>query len=309
MAVSLFVVCLRFVCGLLYTMFKKDKNQSRDVQKTNERLYYKFIAAYVEGKYKEVYEDADRLYVQAKRDNPRVRDLTKTTTFIQHVYPGAPIPRYYVTRNVRTPPPPPPHTQPQFMLNIPLVPLHELVHSTHPEPEVCTQSTPPEPEACTPTEPEVCTQSTPPEPEACTLTEPEVRTQFTPPEPEACTPPEPEACTPTEPEVCTQSTPPEPEACTPTEPEVCTQSTPPEPEACTPTEPEVCTQSTPQLFLAPELYDEVVKDLNKDPEIWNYLNDISMEDDMNDTVVEDIGDIVFDNILTPLEMEVAAIDY
>ena len=266
-------------------MFKKDKNQSRDVQKTNERLYYKFISAYVEGKYSEVYEDAAHLYVQAKHDNPGVRDLTKTTTFIQEVYPGAPIPRYYVTRKARTPSPHTrPQPQPQFMLNIPLVPSHELIRSAQPEPEVCTQSTPPEPEVCTqstPPEPEVCTQSTPPEPEVCT--------QSTPPEPEVCT-----QSTPPEPEVCTQSTPPEPE--------VCTQSTPPEPE--------VCTQSTPQLFLTPELYEEVVKELNKDPEVWNYLNNIPMEDDMNDTVVEDMGDMsFFDNIATPLEMELAAIGY
>ena len=214
--------------------------------------------------------------------------MTKTTTFIKEVYPGAPIPRYYVTRKMRTPlphtrPRSQPRSQPQFMLNIPLVPSHELIQSAQPEPEVCTQSTPPEPEVCTqstPPEPEVCTQSTPPEAEVCT--------QSTPPEAEVCT-----QSTPPEAEVCTQSTPPEAE--------VCTQSTPPEAE--------VCTQSTPPLFLTPELYEEVVKDLSKDPEIWNYLNGISMEDDMNDMVVEDMGDMFFNNISTPLEMELAAIDY
>ena len=246
-------------------MYRQDRTQSRDGQKTDERLYYKFITSYVEGTYRKIYKDAVQLFNQAKRENPGVRDLTKTDTFMREVYPNAPIPRYYLSRKLKTSPPTQPKPQTQLVLNIPLLAARELTQS-FPSTEVSTQ-----PEAAS-SAPGVCTQSSPPT---------EVSTQ-----PEAASSP---------PGVCTQSSPPT---------EVSTQ-----PEAAS-SAPGVCTQSLPPLFLTPELYQEVLNELNKDPEVLKYLNDFSIEDDdnMNDTVVEDMGDMFYDYTSTPLEMELAAVD-
>ena len=233
-------MAVSFACDF-YTMYRQDKTQSRDAQKTDERLYYKFISAYVEGTYREIYKDAEQLFKKAKRENPGVRDLTKTDTFMREVYPKAPIPRYYLSRKLKTSTPTP-QPKPQLVLNIPLLAARELTQS-FPSTEVSTQ-----PEAAS-SAPGVCTQSSP-------------------------------------------ST------------EVSTQ-----PEAAS-SAPQVCTQSLPPLFLTPELYEEVLNELNKDPEVLKYLNDFNIEDDddMNDTVVEDMGDMFYDYTSTPLEMELAAVD-
>ena len=272
-------------------MYKKDKTQSRDAQKTNERLYYKFITSYVEGRYHNIYEDAEQLYNQAKRENPNVRDLTKTDTFIREVYPGAPIPRYYITRKVKTSAPTQPQPQPQLVLNIPLLPARALARSSLLQTEVSTQPSPPG----------VCTQSSPPPTEVSTQPSPPgVCTQSSPPPTEVSTQPSP-------PGVCTQSSPPPTEVSTqPSPPGVCTQSSPPPTEVSTQSLPP---QSLPPLFLTPELYDEVLNELNRDPEVLKYFNDLPIEDDMNDTVVEDMGDMFFDNTSTPLDIELAAVGY
>ena len=261
-------------------MYRKNHAQSRDAQKTNERLYYKFIACYVEGTYKEIYEDAEQLFNQAKRENPGVRDLTKTDTYMEAVHPGAPIPRYYITRKLKTSSPPTPPTQPQLVLNIPLLPARTIKHSSQPEaatspPVASTQS-----EVTTP--PEVSIQH-----EAAT-SPPVASTQS-----EVTTPPEVSI----QPVASTQS-----EVTTP--PEVSIQ-----PEAAT-QPPEV---STP-LLLPSELYQEVLNELRRDPEVWKCLNDFPIEDDfmddgnMNDSVVQDMGDVFFHHMSTPLEIELATLD-
>ena len=268
-------------------MYRKNHAQSRDAQRTSERLYYKFIACYVEGRYREIYEDAQQLFKQAKRENPGVRDLTKTDTYLKAVYPGAPIPRYYTTRKLKTSSPPTPPTQPQLVLNIPLLTARTIMRSSQRElatspPEVSTQS-----EVTTPPEVSIQRELATSPPVASTQSEvttpPEVSIQR-----ELATSP---------PVASTQS-----EVTTP--PEVSIQ-----PEAAT-LPPEV---STP-LFLPSELYQEVLNELRRDPEVWKCLNDFPIEDNfmddgnMNDSVVQDMGDMFFDHTSTPLEIELATLD-
>ena len=209
------------------------------------------MSSYVEARHHEIYKDAEQLFKQAKRENPGVRDLTKTDTFMREVYPNAPIPRYYLSRKQKTSTLIQPKPQPQLVLNIPLLPARELT-----QPEAASSA------------PGVCTQSSPPT---------EVSTQ-----PEDAS---------SAPGVCIQSSPPT---------EIFTQ-----PEDAS-SAPGVCTQSLPPLFLTPELYEEVLNELNKDPEVFKYLNDVCIEDD--DTVIEDMGDMFYDHMSTPLEMELAAVD-
>ena len=154
-------------------MYTKDKNRSRDAQRTAERLYYKFIAGYVEAVHKDIHEEALALYSQAKRENPGVKDLTKTVTYMKRVHPGKPIPRHYTSKKRRRSSLPQlqgstaqcsssPQLQgstaqcsssPQMVLNIPLLPARPpTTCSLPPPPEVSTQ-----PEVTT-SPPEVSTQ-------------------------------------------------------------------------------------------------------------------------------------------------------
>ena len=232
-------------------MYTKDKRRSRDAQRTTERLYYKFLSSYVEARHNEIHEEGLALFRQAKRENPGVKDLTKTDTYMKRAHPGVPIPKYYTSRKRR----PSSSAQPQgcttqMVLNIPLLP---------PRPITC--SSPPEVSTSPPPPPEVSTQSSPPPPEVSTQS--------------------------SQPEVTTSP------------PEVSMQ-------------PEVSTLPV----LSPEIYQDLLAELRSDPELWKCLNDFPIEDnamddfvaedagDMNDFVVKDMGDIVFDDVLTPLEIEV-----
>ena len=109
-------------------------------------------------------------------------------------------------------------------------------------------------------------------------------------------PPQPEVSTVPQPEV---STAPQPEVSTAPQPEV---STAPQPEVSTAPQPEV------SMPLSPEVYDGLLNDLRKDPDLWNMLNNFSTEDNMegiDNMVVEDMGtDMFVANNITPLEQEV-----
>ena len=236
-------------------MYTRDKRNTRQTQTTAERLYYKFIAGYVEGRHKEIHKECVALYEQAKHENPGVKDLTKTVTYMRTVHPGVEIPRYYNSRKIKSSlltQTEETRTTHEMVLNIPLLPPQALTASSPPQPEVST----------------VSTQSLPPQPEVST--------------------------------VSTQSLPPQPEVST-----VSTQSLPPQPEVST-----VSTQSSPEVstlpVLSPEIYQSLLDELRRDPELWKCLNDFPIEDDaddMNQFILEDMQDVLFDDGLTPLEIE------
>ena len=145
-------------------MYTKDKRRSRDVERTAERLHYKFLANYVEAIHKEIHEEALALFRQAKRENPGVKDLTKTDTYMKRAHPGEPIPRHYTSRKRRRSSLAQPQgCTAQMVLNIPLLP---------PRPITC--SSPPEVSTSPPPPPEVSTQSSQPE---VTTSPPEVSMQ------------------------------------------------------------------------------------------------------------------------------------
>ena len=72
--------------------------KSRESKRNDERLYFKFIAKYVEGLHPKIFADAVALHEETKINNPWVTDKTKTVQFMSKVTPKAPIPRYYYRR-------------------------------------------------------------------------------------------------------------------------------------------------------------------------------------------------------------------
>ena len=75
--------------------------RSRQAKMTADRYFYKFISSYVETKYKDVYKEAIALLERTKAENPGVKDLVKTATFMREVHPGLRIPRYYLNRDLK----------------------------------------------------------------------------------------------------------------------------------------------------------------------------------------------------------------
>ena len=247
----------------------KEKRRSRDAQRTVERLHYKFITMYVKGLHQDVYRQAEELHRHAKRENPRVKDLTKTTIFMNTVMPDKPIPRHYMSRRREHLIPQTPQTQPQMVLRIPLLPLPITL------PEVSTSL----PEVST-SLPEVSTSL----PEVSTSL-PEVSTSL----PEVST---------SLPEVSTSL------------PEVSTSL----PEVST-SLPEVSTSlpdASNTLLLSSDVYESLLNELRKDPDLWRILNEFPFQDnatddftadEMNDFVASDMGDSFIADDLTPLEIE------
>ena len=110
------------------------KGKGRESQRNTERLYYKFIAMYVQGKHPEIFDNAVKLHTETVKLNPGVFDLTKTTTFMAAVTPGKPIPRYYRNRKLcqqqqeQIP-------ESEMVLKIPLLQSTELTELSKPVPE------------------------------------------------------------------------------------------------------------------------------------------------------------------------------
>ena len=98
--------------------------RSRQAQTTVDRYFYKFISCYVQAKYNEVYKEAVALLECARAENPGVKDLVKTATYMRDVHPQMGIPRYYLNRNLKhrqqQPQQPNPHNLKQMVLRIPL---------------------------------------------------------------------------------------------------------------------------------------------------------------------------------------------
>ena len=75
--------------------------KSRQSRMNDERLYFKFVAKYVEGLYPRIFADAVAFHKETKQKNPGVNDNTKTIEFMSRVTPNIPIPRYYNIRQNR----------------------------------------------------------------------------------------------------------------------------------------------------------------------------------------------------------------
>ena len=76
-------------------------SRGREAIRNDERLYFKFIVKYIEGVHPEIFAKAVELHKEAKENNPGVSDLTKTTQFMTTVTPELPVPRYYNNRNLK----------------------------------------------------------------------------------------------------------------------------------------------------------------------------------------------------------------
>ena len=101
-----------------------EKRRTRQAMRTAERHYYKFIASYVQGKYREIYDEAQTVFTQAKAENPRVKDLTKTAFYLRRVHPDVAVPRYYNNRKLKDQSTTP--QSKQMVLTIPLLSLPEV---------------------------------------------------------------------------------------------------------------------------------------------------------------------------------------
>ena len=133
-------------------MDTKGKRRSRDAQRTVERLHFKFITAYVENLYRDVYVEAQELFEYVRQKNPGVKDLTKTAEFMSVAMPDKSVPKHYLSkrredirrRNTQTF-----NTQSRMVLNIPLVPLSSItsqpVVASPPSPSPPVVASPPLP--------------------------------------------------------------------------------------------------------------------------------------------------------------------
>ena len=200
-------------------MHTNNKRRSREVEKTAERLYYKFLASYVEVKHNDIHKEALALFNKAKHENPCVKDLMKTATYLKTTHPDKPIPRHYTRRKQNHPLPP--QTK-QMVLNIQMLPARPTTCSS--QSEVTSSPLPPRSEVSI--QPEVATLPLPP---------PEVTTQ-----------------------------------------------------------PEISTLPV----LPPEIYNDLLRELREDPELWRILNEF--EDNTMDSLVAD--DIFGTEELTPLDL-------
>ena len=264
--------------------------RSRQAQTTVDRYFYKFISCYVQAKYNEAYKEAVALLERARAENPGVKDLVKTATYMRDVHPQMGIPRYYLNRNLKhrqqQPQQPNPHNLKQMVLCIPL---------TSSKAPTTTQTVEPVQLAEAPTS----TQSV----EPVQLAEAPTSTQSVEPVQLAEAP------------TSTQSVEPVQLAEAPTS----TQSVEPVQLA----EPPTSTQSAEavHLPLSDEIYEGLLKELQADPDVANILDNFSMDSmdttaDVLDPELSKIHDsFPFDNTfddgmvfwedgITPLEQEV-----
>ena len=231
--------------------------KSRQSRNNDERLYFKFISKYIEGLHPLIYEDAVAFHNETKRKNPDVSDCTKTVEFISRVMPNACIPRHYFRRQKR------PQTR-EMALQVPLLTNEQTLAIM----ATTTTLPAPLPELHTVSEPELHTVS---ESELHTVSEPELRTVS---EPELCTVSEPELRTVSEAELRTVSEL-QPVSATLTEPLPGLSS---------------LSDTTPFPELQPEIFEEMLEEIQQDPQLSQIFNQF-YEDDvcMDDAVWDDIS--------------------
>ena len=247
--------------------------KSRQSRNNDERLYFKFISKYIEGLHPMIYEDAVAFHKETKQKNPDVSDCTKTVEFISRVMPNTHIPRHYFRRQKRS------RTH-EMALQIPLLTNEQTLAIM----STTTTLPAPLPELQPVSEPELHTVS---EPELHTVSEPELHTVS---EPELHTVSEPELHTVSEPELHTVS---EPELHPVSEPELRPVSEL-QPVSATLTEslPELpsLSDTTPFPELQPEIFREMLEEIQADPQLSQIFNEF-YEDDvcMNDAVWDAIS--------------------
>ena len=114
------------------------KRSVREAEKREERLHYMFIAKYIEGLHRNVYNQAEEFYQKVKYKNPRVKDLTKTAEFMESVTPNTTIPRHYTSKRrehmIRRDPPQKDNNMSRMVLNIPLMEVPPQTSTVQPLP-------------------------------------------------------------------------------------------------------------------------------------------------------------------------------
>ena len=279
-------------------MSAKTKRNIRDAEKRKERLHFKFISNYVEAMHGDVFIEAQELYEHARRKNPKVFDLTKTAEFISVVTPDKEIPRYYKNRRqvcyaqVRD-------NMSTMVLNIPLIQLQPngslpTVAASQPLPP--TVPSPPLP-AVAASPPLPPTVPSPPLP-AVAASPPLPPTVPSPPLPAVAASPPLPPTVPSPPLPAVAASPPLPPT-VPSPPLPAVAASPPlSPTVPSPPLPAVAA-SPPLPPLSSDVYQGLLEDLQKDPDLYRILSDFPVLDneDMN------LGDAFISNDLTPLEIE------
>ena len=227
----------------------KEKRRSREVQKTAERLHFKFLAMYVEALHNDVHIQAQELYEYVKQKNPGVRDLTKTAEFMKAVMPNKTIPRHYTSKRRehlirRDATPQTQSCMSRMILNIPLM---QLPLNTSQD-DVSSQPSPPL----------NTSQPSPP----LNTSQDDVSSQPSPP----------------------------------------LNTSQPSPPLNT-------SQDDVSLpLLPPDVYQTLLDELKKDPDLWRIMNDFQDNTyDMDDFVANDMGDIFMADDLSPLEIELEGV--
>ena len=268
--------------------FRKEK-KGREALQNDERLYYKFIVKYIEGLHGDLFTKVQDLYKDTKQKNPNVRDLTKTVQFMTVVTPNKPIPRHYKYRRpkVINPMPQQPkvnnpipqmvnNTMPQMALHIPLLKLRPSDVTSQPSPAVPVSQ---------PSPPVSVSQPSPlllsPDVYQDLLNElqhdPELR------------------------QIINDF---------PDTPVPVSQPSPPVP-VSQPSPPVSVSQPSP-LLLSPDVYQDLLNELQQDPELRQIINDFPDDDEsMNDFPDDDksMNDFVWNDInmpddISPLENEI-----
>ena len=249
--------------------------KSRQSRMNDERLYFRFIGKYVEGLHPTIFADAVAFHKETKQKNPGVNDCTKTVEFVSRVMPNTPIPRHYYRRQKR------PQTQ-EIMLQIPLLTNEQtlaiMTTTSLPEPQpVSTPLPEPQPVSAPLSEPQPVSAPLPePQPVSAPLSEPQT---VSPPLPLPELPPVSEPL-------------PLPELPPVSElfplPELPPVSEPlPLPELPPVSEP--FPSQLPEL--PPEIYIDMLKDIQLDPQLNQIFNDFQEDDvGMDDIVRDDISE-------------------
>ena len=245
--------------------------KGRQSKNNDERLYFKFISKYIEGLHPMIYEDAVAFHNETKQKNPDVSDCTKTVEFISRVMPNTYIPRHYFRRQKRS------RTQ-EMALQIPLLTNEQTLAIM----STTTTLPAPLPELQPVSEPELHTAS---ESELQSVSEPELHPAS---ESELQSVSEPELHPASESELQPVS---EPELHTASESELHTVSEPElQPLSATLTELPSLSDTTPFPELQPEIFKEMLEEIQLDPQLSQIFNQF-YEDDvcMDDAVWDDIS--------------------
>ena len=260
----------------------KEKRRSREVQKTAERLHFKFLAMYVEALHNDVHIQAQELYEYVKQKNPGVRDLTKTAEFMKAVMPNKTIPRHYTSKRRehlirRDATPQTQSCMSRMILNIPLMqlPLNTSQDDVSSQPSPPLNTSQPSPPLNT-SQDDVSSQPSPP----LNTSQPSPPLNTSQPSPPLNT----------------------------SQDDVSSQPSPPL-NTSQPSPPLNTSQDDVSLpLLPPDVYQTLLDELKKDPDLWRIMNDFQDNTyDMDDFVANDMGDIFMADDLSPLEIELEGV--